>query len=128
MKINKKEIEEWLKLVKNIRNALGHFKANAEELNKITNSYSFYGINNDILNVVTEKYEFGDLVIDNGEIYKITQRLPQTDYENQLGIKHFIGRKIKFNLELENQEYEIEEEYDAEEDMSMYIITPKEKE
>lgn len=128
MKINRKEIEEWVKLVKAIRKNLYSFTTNANELSKLTNSYSFYGINNDILNVVTEKYEFGDLVIDNGEIYKITQRLPQTDYEKQLGIKHFIGRKIKFNLELENQEYEIEEEYDAEEDMSMYIITPKEKE
>lgn len=128
MKINRKEIAEWVKLVKLVRRNLWDFKANATQLSKLTDSYSFYGINNDILNVVTEKYEFGDLVIDNGEIYKITQRLPQTDYEKHLGIKHFIGRKIKFNLELENQEYEIEEEYDAEEDMSMYIITPKEKE
>ena len=130
MKINKEEIEEWLKLVKNIRNALGHFKANAEQLSKITNSYSFYGIDNNMLNTITDKYEFKDLIIDGGDIYVITQRFEQTSYQENIGVREYIAKRLKWNLELDSQEYDIQEEIIFDEDnrydFSVYHIKEKE--
>ena len=128
MKINNCEISEWLKTIDAIKDNLIEFKNNANKLTHLNNSYNFHGIDNDILSAVCEKYVFDDLIIDNGEIYKIVERLPQTDGEKLLGINHYIAQRIKFNLELDFVKFDVEEEYDAEEDMSMYIISPLTKE
>ena len=130
MKINKQEIEEWLKLVKTIRKNLYAFTTNVNELNRITTNYNFYGINNDMLDTITDKYEFRDLIIENGDIYVITQRFEQTSYQENIGVREYIAKRLKWNLELDSQEYDIEEEmiFDEENryDFSVYHIKEKE--
>jgi hypothetical protein len=128
MKINNCDLNEWLSTIDALRDNLCDFKNNANKLMQLNKSYNFHGIDNNILSTISEKYIFDDLIIDNGEIYKIVERLPQTDGEKHLGINHYIAQRIKFNLELDIVKFDIEEEYDAEEDMSIYMITPIVKE
>lgn len=130
MKINKKEIEEWLKHVKTIRKNLYAFTTSVNELNRITTNYNFYGINNDMLDTITDKYEFKDLIIENGDIYVITQRFEQTSYQENIGVREYIAKRLKWNLELDSQEYDVEEEIIFDEDnrydFSVYHIKEKE--
>lgn len=110
MKLDKKTIQQRIALCNNLRLNLKQFEKLGKELMEIDNNTSFYNTDIRLLSVILENYEFGNLIFDRGYIYCITERMEQTDYERRLGVKHYVGKKVKWDLDLSDEDYEIQEE------------------
>lgn len=126
MQFDKSMVEEQLAVRKKLKRNLNEFERLTKEVEFMVNRSTWNGVPMSLFNQVTDKYEFGDLIVENGEIYYITERLPQTQYEHNIGVRNYLTQRVKWDLGLSEEEYEIEEqmEYDSEDnyDFSSYII------
>lgn len=126
MNLDKESIQRRLELNANLKRNLKEFEKLSKEILSVDNNMSFHNTDIRLLNVILENYEMGNLIFDKGYIYCIIERLGQTDYERHLGIKNYVAKKVKWDLDLSDEDYEIQEEgiTDAEGyyDFSVYRI------
>lgn len=131
MNLSKQEIQERLELEKKIKKNIKEFEKLTEDVYRLTRDYWVGGVTSRFISIICEKYEYGDLIVDD-DIYVITQRFEQTSYQQNIGVKEYIAKRLKWNLQLDDQEYYIQEEIfldgDGRHETSVYHIEPKEKE
>lgn len=126
MELNKEQIQHRLDLCQELSKNLKQFEKLGKELMQIDNNTNFYNTDIRLLNVILENYEFGNLIFDDGYIYCVLERINQTDYERHLGVKNFVAKKVKWDLNLSDELYDIQEEQltdsDGFYDFSIYHI------
>lgn len=110
MKLDKETIQRRLDMCDNLKRNLREFEKLGKEIMAVDADTNFYNTDIRLLSVILENYEFGNLIFDKGYIYCITERSEQSDYERHLGIKHYIAKKVKWDLDLSDEYYEIQEE------------------
>lgn len=128
MKVNldRESIQRRIDLCNNLKRNLKEFEKLGKELMEIDAGTNFYNTDIRLLNVILENYEFGNLIFDKGYIYCITKRIEPTNYEGDLGIRNYVAKKVKWDLDLSDEEYDVQEEKltdsDGVGDFSIYRI------
>lgn len=126
MKMDKETVQRRLEMCNNLKRNLKEFEKLSKEIMAVDSDTSFFNTDIRLLSVILENYEYGNLIFDKGYIYCITTRIPPTDYEQHLGIRHFIAKRVKWDLDLSDEDYEIQEEKltdgDGWADFSVYRI------
>lgn len=110
MKLDKETVQRRLEMCNNLKRNLKEFEKLSKEITAVDTDTSFYNTDIRLLSVILENYEYGNLIFDKGYIYCITERMEQSDYEKHLSIKHYIAKKVKWDLDLSDEDYEIQEE------------------
>ena len=129
MELNNEQMRNRIETMKRLSKNIEEFKVLANEISGEVRHCNFHGVDVNLLDVVTKKYEFGDLIIDKGDIYLITERLPQSQYEHNIGTRSYVAKRLRWDLGLSEQEFDIEEEliYDSNNqyDFSDYYVSPR---
>lgn len=110
MELTKEKIKQRLEICQQLNKNLKQFESLGKQLMEIDNDISFYNTDIRLLNVILENYELGNLIFNDGYIYCVVVREEQNDYEKTLGVRNFIARKVKWDLNLGDELYDIQEE------------------
>lgn len=128
-KLNIETIKNRIELCTELKKNITEFEKLGKQLLQIDENTNFYNTDIRLLNVILENYEFGNLIFDKGYIYCVTRREEQSPYEKSIGIRNFVGKKVKWDLNLSDEEYNIQEEMltdsDGFYDFSIYRISER---
>lgn len=110
MELTKERIKQRLEICQQLNKNLKQFESLGKQLMEIDNDISFYNTDIRLLNVILENYELGNLIFNDGYIYCVVEREEQNNYEKNLGVRNFIAKKVKWDLNLSDELYDIQEE------------------
>lgn len=129
MNISKETVQRRLELCNELKKNLQQFEKLGKQLMEIDKDANFYNVDARLLNVILENYEFGNLIFDKGYIYCVISREEPSRYEQSIGVRNFVAKKVKWDLDLSEEEYNIREEMltDSEGfyDFSIYRISER---